>query len=415
MPAHPHSAFGAGKWMPTDPAALEAWLKDFSGKVRGKTSPRAPVIEKFAQLIDTDPVVRLYLTRMIDEVPRTGQFRVRHLQSVDQMLGLLDAVLTYAPEFDETAYVGCPIDAILDWSMGTSAGFAAIRHPPVNEILRQILNAWAAYLQSAASLSVINATAKGWKCKAAREQVGIEDFQYDPRDPHWGFSSWNDYFTRRLREGARPLAEPKDDAVIVSPCEAVPYRIAREVRLRDEFWVKRQPYSLADMLPGDSSAEDFVGGTVWQAFLSAHNFHRWNSPVSGRILKAEVVQGTYFSECVAKGEDPDGPTNSQPYLAHVATRAIIPIQADHSGIGHLVVMPIGMGEISSCVINRAIKAGAKVKKGAELGYFQYGGSTVCCLFRPGAIGAFAANGLAQPEHEPNPPPLRVNAMLAHAV
>jgi len=79
----------------------------------------------------------------------------------------------------------------------------------------------------------------------------------------------------------------------------------------------------------------------------------------------------------------------------------------------MVVMPVGMGEISSCMINHKVKSGAHIIKGDELGYFQYGGSTVCCIFRPGAIGAFALGALPEPDH-PHPPLVRVNDFLARA-
>jgi phosphatidylserine decarboxylase len=272
---------------------------------------------------------------------------------------------------------------------------------------------WCEYLTSEASLHVINDGPRGWKSEAAQARVEMAEFEHDPNDPHWGFRSWNDFFTRRFRPGARPVAQPDDDKVIVSPCEARPYRIARDVKRQDDFWIKGQPYSLTDMLAGDPAIDDFVGGVVYQAFLSAFNYHRWHSPVNGTILRARTVEGTYFSEAESEGEDPIGPNNSQAYLAHVAARAIIHILADNPVIGHVVIMPIGMGEISSCVIDHRIKHGARVAKGDELGYFQYGGSTVCCLFRPGVITAFALGAIPEPDH-PHPLVVRVNALLARA-
>ena len=408
------STFRAGHWLPAEPEALQAWLHGFKIRAEAREAARHLVIQEFADLIEKDPIVRLYFTSMIAEVPKSSKYRVRHLDSIEQMLDLMNAVLTYAPEFEDSAYVGCPFDAILDWSMGTPAGFAAFRHPTVNAMLKKIIAAWCEYLTSEASLHVIHDGPRGWKCAAAQTRVGIADFQYDPDDPHWGFKSWNDFFTRRLKPGARPVAAPDDDKVIVSPCEARPYRIARDVKRQDDFWLKGQPYSLIDMLAGDHAATDeFAGGVVYQAFLSAFNYHRWHSPVNGTVLRARTVEGTYFSEAESEGEDPIGPNNSQAYLAHVAARAIIHIMADDPAIGHMVVMPIGMGEISSCVIDHKIEHGARVAKGEELGYFQYGGSTVCCLFRPGAIAAFALDAIPQPDH-PHPPVLRVNDLLASA-
>jgi phosphatidylserine decarboxylase len=241
----------------------------------------------------------------------------------------------------------------------------------------------------------------------------MTDFEHDPNDAHWGFKSWNDFFTRRFKAGARPVAAPHDDKVIVSPCESRPYRIARDVKRQDDFWIKGQPYSLTDMLAGERDVNHFVGGVVYQAFLSAFNYHRWHSPVSGTVLGARTVGGTYFSEAESEGEDPIGPNHSQAYLANVAARTIIHIMADDPAIGHMVVVPIGMGEISSCVIDHRIKHGARVAKGDELGYFQYGGSTVCCLFRPGAVAGFALDAIPEPDH-PHPPVVRVNAALARA-
>jgi phosphatidylserine decarboxylase len=353
------------------------------------------VIEEFAALIAGDPIVRMYVTNMIAQVPRTKRYRTHHLQSVEQMLSLMNALLTHAPEFDTTALVVCPLNAILDWSMGTPAGFAAFRYPAINAVLKKILNVWCEFLSSEASLTVLNDGPSGWKCKKAQELTRIAEFEHARDHPTWGFRSWNDYFTRKFKPGRRPVAAPDDDSVIVNACESTSYKIANDVRLHDSFWIKSQPYSLQDMLANDASAKEFVGGTVYQAYLSPFNYHRWHSPVSGTVLKAENVEGTYFSEAECEGEDPAGPNNSQGYITHVAARAIFHIAADNPAIGHMVFMAVGMAEVSSCMINPNIRPGVRVAKGDELGYFQYGGSTHCLIFRKGAIAAFATHAIPE--------------------
>lgn len=50
--------------------------------------------------------------------------------------------------------------------------------------------------------------------------------------------------------------------------------------------------------------------------------------------------------------------------------------------------PVGMVEVSSCIIDDNIKQGYHVTKGEYLGYFQFGGSTHCLIFRPGVIKEF---------------------------
>ncbi len=332
-----------------------------------------PVIEEFRELIDGDPIVRMLVTEMIEQVPHTRRYRQRHLESVDQMLLVINEVIGRAPEYNETGLVGCPLNAVLDWCMGTTAGFAAFRHEPINAMIRKILGAWCEFLSSPKSLYVINDSPRGWKCAAARKATRIEDFQYKPREKHWGFTSWNDYFTRRFKPGARPIADPDDDKVIVNACESTPYALKTNVKRQDRFWIKAQPYSLRDLLDGDESVNQFVGGSVFQSFLDAHNYHRWHSPVSGTIRKAFVRPGTYYSEAESEGEDPEGPNRSQGYLAHVATRAILLIESDDPVIGLVGLMAIGMGDVSSCVVHPEIRPGRRVKKGEEVGYFQFGG------------------------------------------
>jgi phosphatidylserine decarboxylase len=401
-------------WLPEGQEDLEAWLEGHRERVKAKRDQLElhPVIAEFQHLIDTDPVVRLYVHQMIAQVPTAKPYNKRHLENVEELLYLINELLRMAPEFGENM-VATPLAAILDWTMGTPAGFAAYRDRRINAMLKKILNAWCEFLSSSQSLYVLNDSSTGWKSGAARRAVGMEQYEHDPDDEHWGFASWNDFFTRRFKEGERPVASPSDDKVIVSACESTPYGISTEVRRQDRFWIKSQPYSLKDMLANDESVDQFVGGTVYQAFLSAINYHRWHSPVAGTIVRAFVQEGTYYSEADAEGKDAVEPMNSQSYLAHVATRAIILIEADDPAIGLMAFVAVGMLEVSSCVINSTVSPGYHVDKGEELGHFQYGGSTYCLVFRPGVIRDFSLAAIPQP-HDPHPPLVTVRSRLATA-
>lgn len=400
-------------WLPDDQDALEAWLRGHRERVEAKGGRRLhPVVQEFAELLGHEPVLRMYAERMIAEVPAGKPYTQRHLESVDQLLRLIDEVLTMAPEYGDQS-VTLPLAAILDWTTGTDAGFAFYRDPRVNAILKKILTVWCDFLSSPDSLYVLNDSESGWTSQAARRAIGIEQYQHDPQDRHWGFTSWNDFFTRRFHEDARPVAEPDDDSVITSACESTPYSIKTDVQRQDRFWLKSQPYSLADMLANDEAVDQFVGGTVYQAFLSATNYHRWHAPVSGTIVRAFVQDGTYYSEADSEGPAAVEPTNSQGYITHVATRAIILIEADDPAIGLLGFVPVGMVEVSSCLIAPEITPGRHVAKGDELGHFQFGGSTHCLIFRPGAIAGFSLGALPQLEN-PQAPVVLVRSRLATA-
>ncbi|MBP7864487.1 MAG: phosphatidylserine decarboxylase family protein [Acidobacteria bacterium] len=396
-PAAGAAPFRVGQWLPSDHRALQQWLTEHIRKADADDTPLHPLLEEFKGLIEGDPALFMYFNQMFTQVPRkspydrdpTGKPQVRDYL---HMLRLINAVLKTAPEYNRTGLVGFPINAILDWPMGTPGGFAAFLNPRVNGILKRILDEWARFLGSERSLYVLNSSKNGWFGPDAREAMpGFEqDFRCDPARPHHGFRSWDDFFTREFREGRRPVASPGDDAVLVNACESAPYRVAHGVRERDRFWIKSQPYSLAHMLAGDDSVGRFVGGTIYQAFLSATSYHRWHSPVGGTVLRTRLIDGSYYAEALSEGFDPAGPNESQGFITGVAARGLILIEADNPAIGLVGFLAVGMAEVSTCDIT--VRPGQKVAKGDQLGMFHFGGSTHCLIFRPGVKLDFDLHG-----------------------
>lgn len=381
--------FRVGRWLPSDQATLDRWINDHVKHAATTKKALHPVVQEFKDVIEADPSLIMLFNQMFEQVPHKAPYNKspadkRQVRSFGHMIELINAVMTKAPEFNESGLVGCPINAILDWSMGTSAGFAAFLNPKVNAQLKKVLNEWGTFLKSEDSCSVLTKhPRKGWFGEDARKKMPtfVEEFQCDPGAPHYGFKSWDDFFTRRFREGMRPVASPDDQSVIVNACESAPYRLATNVKLDEKFWIKAQPYSLRHMLADDERTEQFVGGTIYQAFLSALSYHRWHSPVDGRIVKAEVIDGTYYSETSTEGFDSAGPDESQGYITHTATRGLIFIEADNPAIGLMCFMAVGMAEVSTCDITAY--EGQRVKKGDQTGMFHFGGSTHCLMFRPG--------------------------------
>ena len=92
------------------------------------------------------------------------------------MLWLINEVLRMAPEYSEDAMVVLPLGAILDWEMGTPAGFAAFRDRQINAMIKKILTAWCEFLTSSESRYVLNNSSSGWRCTTARRAVGIEQY-----------------------------------------------------------------------------------------------------------------------------------------------------------------------------------------------------------------------------------------------
>ena len=395
---HHHHHHRGVRWLPSDPDVHRSWIANLMEEAAECREPLHPVIASFEAFIEGDAEAYMLFHQMFEHASTkapyaneaAGEAQVRDYKT---MLRLFDILLTKAPEYNRSGVVGTPFNAILDRAMGTSAGFAAFMNDKVNHHLRAMLNAWGSFLGSPDSRAVLNEDPrKGWFGTDAMEDMAgfDEEFVCDPAAAHKGFRSWDDFFTRRFRPGVRPVASPEDDNVIANPCESAPYRIASGIALRDRFWIKGQRYSLEHMLAGDSFTPEFVGGTAYQAYLSALSYHRWHAPVSGTVVKAHLQPGTYYSETLAEADDPSAPKESQGYLAEMAARGMIFIQADNPAIGLLCFLPVGMGDVSSCEIK--VIEGQHVTKGDEIGTFHFGGSTQCLLFRPGVSLEFDTHG-----------------------
>jgi phosphatidylserine decarboxylase len=372
----------------------ESWAglsrRNRTRRLRQRQEPKDhPVIKEFKAMIQKHPVEREYMETMISSIPRPKTGPPRHPKSLKQFFEQLNAVLTEAPKFNKTALVGTPMSAIMIWTMGSPQGFAAYRRIRINAMFGKVLAAYKKFLDSPASRYVLNTSPSGWFGPGASKRINMNEYVHDKSKPYYGFKSWNDFFARRIAPGARPIVSPEDNAIVNSACDSTIYRIHYNVKPQSRFWIKSEPYSLHAMLNGDEKYVDkFAGGAVYQAFLNPFNYHRWHSPVNGTIEKAYVVPGLYFTQVEGYGEDPTDQDRSEGYLTNVETRALIYIKSDNKRLGTVCVMPVGMVEISSCNIHKHIRPGHRVKKGDELGFFAYGGSTHCVIFQPNVVKRF---------------------------
>ncbi|WWC92078.1 phosphatidylserine decarboxylase [Kwoniella dendrophila CBS 6074] len=405
-----HHRHTVGHWHSQDKRHHHKFLNDTVEHVDNNPKPLHPILQEFKEVVDKSTRLTMLFALMFEQIPDnkeylkdpTGESQVRDFE---HLLKLMNHVISTAPHWTDAGHkvgmVGVPVNALLDWPMGTSAGFTVFQDPLVNDYIKKILDVWGKYLTSPESASVLGTGKTDWFGKTGIESLEEvankasgtnkkfeELFQCDPKAEHHGFTSWDNFFTREYKWENRPIAEPENDNVIVNACESKVYKVGKDIKERDKFWVKGQPYSTLDILDFDKDyAKEFIGGTIYQAFLSALSYHRWHSPVSGTIKKINLVQGTYYSEPLFvdfqanQAADSNGETTSQEYLSCTATRSIIFIEADNPKIGLMAFIGIGMTEVSTC--DNTVKEGQHVNKGDELGMFHFGGSTHCLLFRKG--------------------------------
>ena len=179
-----------------------------------------------------------------------------------------------------------------------------------------------------------------------------------------------------------------DDNIIVNSCESTPLtsplQPQRDVKKTDNFWLKDNVYSLSDMFAADRFnrhhlVDHFVGGTVYQAFLSALFYHRWHAPVDGVIEDIYAIPGSYYlDQSQFIPYDEGSPNNSESFLSAVAARKVVVINSKNKHIGKVAIIYIGMAECSSCV--STVNVGEEVRKGQEIGHFEFGGSSHTMIF-----------------------------------
>ena len=111
-------------------------------------------------------------------------------------------------------------------------------------------------------------------------------------DPY-RYPTFNDFFTRSLKVGARPIA--KGDDAIVSPVDGTVSQcgpIARDAILQ----AKGRDYSLTELLGGDfSRAERYMGGSFICIYLAPYNYHRIHMPLPGTVRETVYIGGDLFS------------------------------------------------------------------------------------------------------------------------
>ncbi len=398
-------------------------------KKAGTLAPLVPAMQEFKNWVTAHSVYRMWLGSMIEqanhyvrsldaktkkEINDDGD--VLWIEGYDEFFEILNEIITTSPAFNNTAQVGTPMNGFLAVAMGTRAGAALFHDMIFNQQFKTILDAWNTFLKTSASLDKldINNPEKpgSWISKAAWDAGVWDQMVHDKNKPGYGYDSWNAFFIRQFVPNARPFhGNPEKDINI--GCETTPWRYENHIRLETEFWAKDMKYSLLDLFGGQKQwAKHFEGGQIYQGFLSATHYHRWRAPLDGEIVRSWGQPGTYFAQRPTQGEDAgtwEG-TESQPYLGHVAARAIFIFK--HKHCGYVALICIGMVEVSSCIIEPSSYIVGEgdtpmpIKRDTEIGRFEFGGSTHIMVFQKDKVVLEQwARHAAEHQNDPKPTPM----------
>lgn len=189
------------------------------------------------------------------------------------------------------------------------------------------------------------------------------------------FKTFNEFFYRALKPGARPCSAPNDPQIITSPadCRSVMFN---QITQAQKIWVKGREFTM-ERLIGKAYPDDvkrFEGGALGIFRLAPQDYHRFHIPVDGVMGEPKMIEGEYYTV---------NPMAIRSALDVYGENVRICVPIDSVAHGRVMVICVGAMMVGSTVITR--NAGEKVTRAEELGYFKFGGSTILLLFEPGVM------------------------------
>lgn len=222
----------------------------------------------------------------------------------------------------------------------------------------------------------------GWF--AQQYQVNMSEAQVEDLT---AFAHFNDFFTRALKDGARPLDTAPGS--VLSPADGAVSQLGKIEQGRI-FQAKGHSFSVIELLGGDSQrAAPFMGGDFATIYLSPKDYHRVHMPLTGTLKEMVYVPGRLFSVNQTTAEN-------VPELFARNERVVCLFDTER---GPMAVVLVGAMIVASIETvwaglitppKRALKtfrydetarAPIVLEKGAELGRFKLG-STAVVLFGP---------------------------------
>ena len=364
---------------------------------------RPKVSASFKAVMNQNPDIRVLVEKSITKASVINPDRKTNpVQSLNELYDFLDYTVTcmpwnimpeerynnFATKCDQSIlYVYWLLDQPLEELEDKDLFYPSVEYlEPIYTWLTEYNNTWRDFLDSKAS----------WK-QAYLDMLlrdpswNLDKGWYESPD-HW--HSFNEFFSRKLSGGdARPIAEPGDDSVVVSPADSLPQGVwaidedgmfyADPIQREDGVTIKDSTFVSVEQLLGEPGAEYaalFHDGILTHTYLNYDDYHRYHFPVSGVVEAVYKIPYANAVGGIVYWDEKKGlyvlESNSLSWQS-VETRGCVLIRTAY---GMVAVIPVGMGQVSSVNFLETVKPGTEVKKGDELGYFLFGGSDCVMLF-----------------------------------
>lgn len=342
-----------------------------------------PVIE-LKELLNKDPLLSHRLQAALDNVMELpdGSTNPWRNKTLEQLFEFLNEWYYFLPE-KRTG-----LDKIMQFSLlyyKNPEGLKFINEEPGLSWAKRFVELRGKYLDSNSSVAGVEL----WKNDKSISNI---DFV----EPDGGYKSFNEYFIRDLKPGARPIAAKDNPGIVVSPADCIINHIANELQINSAIPTKgRMSLNLSQLLNESRYAKNFVGGSAYSCFLMPENYHHYHSPVTGKVVESnQHVGNKLFGMPDLIGMANKGnPGNNQDFSVFEDFKHGYLIIKTKT-MGYVAVIPVGLQTVGSVVFEekfRGLKESTaqRIVKGEKIGHFAYGGSTVLLLFEKNRFNALS--------------------------
>ncbi|MCR4621748.1 MAG: phosphatidylserine decarboxylase [Clostridiales bacterium] len=181
------------------------------------------------------------------------------------------------------------------------------------------------------------------------------------------YKSFNAFFTRRLKKGAREVSS--DASALVSPCDGL--LSAYDIGENSAFPVKGRTYTVKQLLKDETLEQQFAGGKCLVFRLTPTDYHRYIFPCEGSVVRFGRIPGVYHTV------RPNALKNKDVFYENTREWTLM----DTPVFGRVLMMEVGALLVGR--ITNIVKDGA-FTRWQEKGYFEFGGSTIVLLLQKDA-------------------------------
>lgn len=185
------------------------------------------------------------------------------------------------------------------------------------------------------------------------------------------FTSFNDFFYRKLKKGARTWDMREE--VLVSPADGK-ILAYENIDSFSSFLVKGQEFSLEELFASKEMAEKYAGGSFVIVRLAPVDYHRFHFPIDAWVGTSHKIDGYYYSVSTHAIR-----RNIRIFLENQREYTIL----ESKLFGDIAYFEVGATMVGG--IHQTYLENTMVNKGEEKGYFDFGGSTCLLLFEKGKV------------------------------